>query len=44
MADGTIQASKDWLASTRANVLAWWVPQAAIIAGLLASVPLRAAL
>ena len=34
MASDTVQSSRDWLRSPRANVLAWWLPQAAIIAGL----------
>ncbi len=41
MANETIQVSKDWLTSTRTNLLAWWIPQAAIVAGLLAPVPAR---
>lgn len=41
MAEDTAQASKDWLASTRTHALAWWVPQAAIVAALIAPVPLR---
>jgi hypothetical protein len=38
----TIQPSRDWLGSTRTNALAWWLPQAAIVAALIAPVPLRA--
>jgi|SRR5712691_9969018 len=41
MANDTIQASNDWLASIRTTALAWWVPQAAIIAGLLLPAPVR---
>jgi hypothetical protein len=41
MADNAIRASQDWLASARANVLAWRVPQVAIVAALLAPVPVR---
>lgn len=44
MNNDAIQPSRDWLASTRTNVLAWWVPQAAIIAALIAPAPLRAAI
>jgi hypothetical protein len=40
----TIQPSRDWLGSTRTNVLAWWLPQAAIVAALIAPLPLRAAI
>ena len=43
MANDTIQTSKDWLGSTRTHALAWWVPQAAIVAGLFVPVPVRAA-
>jgi hypothetical protein len=43
MADNTIQASKDWLGSTRANALAWWIPQGALVAALFVPVPFRAA-
>src|SRR6266851_2862091 len=34
----TVQSSRDWLRSPGANVLAWWIPQAAIVAGLFAPV------
>jgi hypothetical protein len=44
MADGTIQASRDWLGSTRANLLAWWIPQVAIFADLLAPAGARTAI
>jgi hypothetical protein len=40
----TIQPSRDWLGSTRTNALAWWLPQAAIVAALIAPVPVRAAI
>jgi hypothetical protein len=43
VADDTVQTSSDWLSSWRASLLAWWVPQAAVVAGLLLAVPLRAA-
>lgn len=39
-----VQPSRDWLASARTNALAWWLPQAAIVAALLAPVPLRGAI
>ncbi len=44
MANDTIQPSNDWLGGTRTNVLAWWVPQAAIVVGLLVPVPVRTAI
>ena len=40
----TIQSSRDWLGSARTNALAWWFPQATIIAALIAPAPLRAAI
>jgi hypothetical protein len=42
MANDAVQNSRDWLRSPRTNLLAWWVPKAAIILGLLAPVPVRA--
>ncbi len=42
MTNDAIQHSRDWLSSTRTHALAWWVPQAAIVAALIAPVPLRA--
>jgi hypothetical protein len=42
MANDAIQPSRDWLGSTRASALAWWVPQAAIVVALIAPVSLRA--
>ena len=42
MANGAVQTSRDWLASTHTNLLAWWMPQAAILAGLFAPTPFRA--
>ena|SRR5437868_2013096 len=41
MESDTIQNSRDWLRSPRTNLLAWWTPQAAILAGLLVPVPVR---
>ena len=35
------QSSRDWLGSTRTSLMAWWIPTALIIAGLLVSAPLR---
>jgi hypothetical protein len=37
-------STRDWLHSPRASLLAWWLPHAAIVAGLLAPVPVRAAI
>jgi len=42
MVNDAIQTSKDWLRSPRTSLLAWWLPQAAIIAGLFVPVPIRA--
>ena len=36
------QTSRDWLGNRQASLLAWWIPQAAILAGLLVPPPLRA--
>jgi hypothetical protein len=44
MSDNAMQASRDWLASTRTNALAWWLPLAAMAVALLMPVPLRAAI
>jgi hypothetical protein len=33
--------SRDWLANTRTDLIAWWVPPALIVAGLFVSTPLR---
>ena len=35
------EASRDWLASTSSNLLAWWLPHAAILVGLLVPIPVR---
>lgn len=42
MANDTIRTSNDWLDNRRTNLLAWWIPQAAIVAGLFVPVPIRA--
>ena len=34
MAYGTTQASRDWLAGTSSNLIAWWIPHATLLAGL----------
>jgi hypothetical protein len=36
-----VQSSRDWLRSPRTNLLAWWIPQAAIVLGLLLPIPFR---
>ena len=41
MGSDIIKASRDWLRSPRTSVLAWWVPQGAIVVGLFVPVPLR---
>lgn len=33
--------SADWLGSFRASAIAWWIPQGAIVAALLAPMPVR---
>jgi hypothetical protein len=43
MANDTVQSSRDWLGSTRTNVVAWWIPQAAILAGLFVPLTVRTA-
>jgi hypothetical protein len=42
MASVTARAASDWLSSWRTNLVAWWIPQAAVLAGLLVPVPIRA--
>ena len=44
MVDAPVRSSRDWLASTRASTLAWWMPQATLVAALLAPVSVRAAI
>ena len=41
MAYDIARGSRDWLRSPRTNLLAWWIPQAAIVAALFAPVPAR---
>jgi hypothetical protein len=41
MSTDTNSSSRDWLRSPRTSTLAWWLPSAAIAAGLLAPVPIR---
>src|SRR6516225_8754420 len=44
MVDAPVRSSRDWLASTRASTLAWWMPQATLVAALPAPVSVRAAI
>jgi hypothetical protein len=34
-------ASRDWLASTSSNLLAWWLPHAGLLVGLVVPTPVR---
>jgi hypothetical protein len=43
MSNQTVHTSRDWLANARTSALAWWAPKAAIVAALLAPVPIRGA-
>jgi hypothetical protein len=43
MANATIQPSRDWLGSKGSSVRAWWIPNAAILAGLFVPTPIRVA-
>ena len=38
-----MHTSRDWLSSKHINLLAWWIPLAAILAGLFVPVSLRTA-
>jgi hypothetical protein len=42
MANDAIQPSRDWLTNPRTHALAWWTPQAGIVAALIVPVPFRA--
>src|SRR5216684_3383390 len=44
MTNAPIQPSSDWLGSVHTSLLAWWIPKAAILAGLFVPVSLRAAI
>jgi hypothetical protein len=37
-------SAKDWVGSPRTSLLAWWLPSAAIVAGLFAPIPARTAI
>lgn len=38
------RSSADWVGKTQSHLLAWWLPKWFMIAGLLATVPVRAAI
>jgi hypothetical protein len=42
MTDAPTQTSRDWLDSVHISLLAWWMPNVAILAGLLVPVSVRA--
>jgi hypothetical protein len=42
MTNAPTHTSRDWLGSVHTSLLAWWVPNAAILAGLLVPVSFRA--
>ena len=44
MPDDAVQISRDWLGNPRTNLLAWWIPQGAILAALLMPVSARTAI
>jgi hypothetical protein len=44
MADDAVRTSRDWLGEWRTSLVAWWIPQAAVLIGLLVPVPVRAVL
>jgi len=44
VASNIVRSSRDWLRSPHTNLLAWWIPWIAVIAGLFAPVPVRTAL
>jgi len=44
MANDIVHSSRDWLRSPHTRLLAWWIPQAAILAGLFAPVAVRTAI
>jgi hypothetical protein len=41
VASDIVQSSRDWLNSLRTSALAWWIPKAAIVAGLFFPPPAR---
>src|SRR4029450_8799092 len=44
MANHIVHSSRDWLRSPHTSLLAWWIPQATILAGLFAPVAVRTAI
>ena len=44
MVNATVRTSGDWLSSWQTNLVAWWIPQAAVLAGLFVPAPIRAVL
>src|SRR6058998_521438 len=44
MASDTVRTSRDWLRNPRINLLAWWLPKGAIVAGLFVAAPARTAI
>ena len=44
MANDVVRSSRDWLRSPHTNLLAWWIPQGTILAGLFAPVLGRTAI
>src|SRR5258708_1916965 len=42
MTNAPAQTSRDWLGSVHTSLLAWWMPKAAILAGLFVPVSVRA--
>ncbi len=42
MSNPRTEVSRDWLSNKRTNLLAWWIPHAAIFAGLFVPVSVRA--
>jgi len=44
MAGEAVRISRDWLRTPRTSALAWWIPHTALVVGLVATVPLRAAI
>lgn len=43
MTEASTRSSRDWLASPRANILAWWIPHAVIVFALFLPATVRAA-
>lgn len=41
MTNDIMRSSRDWVASARTNILAWWIPHAAMLGALFVSVPAR---